>query len=208
MITPRLELIPATVDLCEAETRGPDAVGRALRVRVPTSWPPPVFELDDVERVWRQLAQDPTSHAWTLYYLVLQPATVGGERDLVGIAGYLGPPSDGTVEIGYAIAREHQRRGYGTEAVQALVTWALQQTEVVAVAATTYVSLEPSIGVLRNAGFTLVSQAPDTGLLRYVHRRDPGPVQSTLPPNPRMEPTRASELRPNDRHPPMAGGGT
>ena len=46
-ITHRLELIPATLGICEAEARGPEAVGLALRVRVPASWPPPVLEPDD-----------------------------------------------------------------------------------------------------------------------------------------------------------------
>ena len=116
MITERLELIPATADLCEAEARGPEVVGRALRVRVPASWPPPVFEPDDVERLRRQLERDPASHAWTLYYLVLRATVTAEPRELVGIAGYVGPPSaEGVVGIGYAIAAEYQRRGYATE---------------------------------------------------------------------------------------------
>ena len=172
MFTERLELIPATADLCEAETRGRQAVGRALRVRVPASWPPPVFEPDDVARLHRQLEQDPASRAWTLHYLVLRAVVAGGARELVGIAGYLGPPSsEGVVQIGYAVAAEHQRRGYATEAVQALLTRAFDNAEVAVVTATTYVALEPSIGVLRKTGFALVGHEPATGVLRYEHRR-------------------------------------
>jgi ribosomal-protein-alanine N-acetyltransferase len=183
MITERLELIPATVALCEAEARGPKAVGQALGVRVPASWPPPVFEPDDVARLRRQLERDPASSAWTLYYLVQRMAGARESRELVGVAGYAGPPSaEGAVEIGYAIAGEHQRRGYATEAVRALVAGAWHQPEVLVVMATTYEALEPSIGVLKKAGFTLVSRAPATGLLRYERRRDPesGPVEPAV----------------------------
>jgi ribosomal-protein-alanine N-acetyltransferase len=175
MITERLELIPATADLCEAEAQGPEVVGRALRVRVPASWPPPVLEPDDVERLRRQLERDPASHAWTLYYLILR--TAAEPRELVGIAGYVGPPSaEGVVGIGYAIAAEYQRRGYATEAVRALLAWAFAHAEVAVVTATTYPTLEPSIGVLRKTGFVLVGQEPGSGLLRYERRRDSGNV--------------------------------
>ena len=190
MITERLELIPATTDLCEAEARGPEAVGQALRVRVPASWPPPVLEPNDVERLRRQLERDPATGAWTLHYLVLRSPVAGGPRELVGVAGYAGPPSaEGAVEVGYAIAAEHQRRGYATEAVQALVTGAFHHAEVVVVTATTYAALGPSIGVLWKTGFALVGREPATGLLRYEHRRDPGSVPSRLPPNPRKVPS-------------------
>lgn len=178
MIADRLELIPATAALCEAEARGPSEVGRALGARVPKSWPPPVFEPDDVERVHRQLERAPAGQSWTLYYLILREAVPSGVHELVGIAGYIGPPSAaGAVEIGYAIATEHQRRGYATEAVQALLKQAFDHAEVEVVTATTYATLEPSIGVLRKTGFTLVGQEPATGLLRYERRRDPGSVR-------------------------------
>lgn len=183
MITERLELIPATVDLCKAEARGPDAVGRALGVHVPASWPPPVFEPDDVERIRRRLERDPGAHAWTLHYVVLREPVADDRRELVGIAGYAGPPSsEGAVEVGYAIAEEHQGRGYATEAVKALVAGAFANPGVVVVTATTYESLAPSIRVLRKTGFTHAGSDPDTGVLRYECRRDPsrGPAQPKL----------------------------
>jgi RimJ/RimL family protein N-acetyltransferase len=174
MITDRLELVPLTVDLCEAEARGPDVVGRTLRVRVPASWPPPVFEPEDLERLRQRLERDPASRAWTLYYLVQRPAVTAAPRELLGIAGYVGPPSaEGVVEIGYAIAEEHQRRGYATEAVRALIQQAFANANVAGVAATTYASLEPSIGVLRKAGFALVGQDAASGLVRYERWREP-----------------------------------
>lgn len=173
MITDRLELIPATVDLCRAEARGRDAIEQALRVRVPASWPPAVFEPNDVERIRRALERDPGNHAWTLHYVVLREPVVGGRRELLGVAGYAGPPSaDGAVEVGYAIAEEHQRQGYATEAVRALVEGAFETSGVVVVTATTYAELQPSIGVLRKTGFSRIDSDPATGLLRYERRRD------------------------------------
>jgi RimJ/RimL family protein N-acetyltransferase len=110
-----------------------------------------------------------------LYYLVLRAGVAHERRELLGIAGYVGPPSvEGLVEIGYAVAAEYQRRGYATEAVRALIDQAFADANVVAVTATTYATLAPSIGVLRKTGFALVAEDTASGLLRYEHRRDPG----------------------------------
>jgi [ribosomal protein S5]-alanine N-acetyltransferase len=175
MITKRLELIPATVDLCEAEVLGREAIAAALGVRVPDSWPPAVFEPDDVERIRRQLQHHPGALNWTLHYVVLRRESVPGRaRELLGVAGFAGAPSTaGVVEIGYAIAEEHQRCGYATEAVEALLAWAFEAPEVALVTATTYAALEPSIGVLRKAGFSQVGSDPRTGILRYERHRGP-----------------------------------
>lgn len=145
-------------------------MARVLGADVPSSWPPPVFEPDDLDRLRRQLEADPGIGAWTLHYLIVREAS--GIRTLVGVAGYVGPPTaEGTVEIGYAIAEEHQRRGYATEAVCTLVTRAFEDSRVQLVAATTYATLLASIGVLNKAGFSRVDSDPGTGLVRYERRR-------------------------------------
>jgi len=168
----RLELIPATVEFCQAETMGREAVAKSLGARVPASWPPPVFEPDDVARIRRQLETDPATRGWTLHYVLLRAATSGGERALLGVAGFTGPPTvDGKVEIGYAIASEHQRRGYATEAVEALVSAAFRDPRVVVVTATTYPALEASIGVLRKVGFVRAGGEASDGTIRYERRR-------------------------------------
>ncbi|HEY8258669.1 MAG TPA: GNAT family N-acetyltransferase [Gemmatimonadales bacterium] len=170
LTTDRLELVPATLELCLAELGGRDEVARLLDARIPPSWPPPVFEPDDLERLRRSLEANPETGGWTLHYVLLREQH--GSRALVGVAGYAGPPStEGTIEIGYAIAEEHQRHGYATEAVEALVVHAFADTRVDLVAATTYATLTPSIGVLIKAGFSHVDSDPETGLVRFERRR-------------------------------------
>lgn len=173
METERLELIPATIEFCEAEACGRAALKACLGARVPRSWPPPVFEPDDVARIRTQLEADPTIGTWTLHYVLARPGSTAEGRSLVGVAGYTGPPTpEGRVEIGYAIASEHQRRGYATEGVDALVRAAFRDPRVVVVNATTYPTLEPSIGVLTKNGFVRSGSEAADGTIRYVRRRD------------------------------------
>jgi ribosomal-protein-alanine N-acetyltransferase len=172
MITERLTLIPATVALCDAEGRSAAAVGQALGARVPASWPPPVFEPDDVARVRRQLVADPAAGRWTLHYVLRRAESEGDLPALIGIAGYVAPPTrNGAVEIGYAIVEEFQRVGFATEAVQALLTDAFADSGVRVVVATTYASLHPSIRVLEKSGFIETSHVPGTGLMRFERQR-------------------------------------
>jgi ribosomal-protein-alanine N-acetyltransferase len=170
IITERLRLIPATVELCDAEAHGPEAVYRALRARGPGSWPPPVFEPDDVERIRRQLEADPAAEGWTLHYVLLRESVGRAEHELIGVAGYAGPPTEeGVVEVGYAVAEEYQRRGYATEAVKALVALAFEDSRVRVIRAHTYPALAPSIRVLEKAGFVRVGEQLESGVIRYEH---------------------------------------
>lgn len=50
MVTERLQLVPATIALCDAEVRGAAFVARTLGATVPESWPPPVFEPSRADR--------------------------------------------------------------------------------------------------------------------------------------------------------------
>ena len=176
MVTERLRLVPATIALCDAEVRGADFVARTLGATVPDSWPPPVFEPDDVARVRQQLVADPTASRWTLYYVLRQSESGTAAPALIGIAGFIAPPTrDGIVEIGYAIVPQHQRQGFATEAVNALLELALTDASVRVVVATAYVDLHPSIRVLQKAGFSETAYTPATGLMRFEYRRSTPP---------------------------------
>lgn len=174
MLTDRLELIPATLELCEAEAAGRSALARALGVSVPAAWPPPVFEADDVERIRERLQAEPALAEWTLYYILQRASSDTRPTTLVGIAGFDGPPtSDGIVEIGYAILADYQRCGYATEAVTALLNRAFTDPLVRRVTATTYETLQPSIRVLQKTGFVAVAHADSRGLVRFERSRAP-----------------------------------
>ena len=74
---------------------------------------------------------------------------------VIGGAGFLGAPGDdGAVEIGYGIAPEWRNRGFATEAVLGLLTFAWSHPAVQRVVASTHPSNEASIRVLEKAGMS------------------------------------------------------
>lgn len=163
--TERLELIGCTAELLRAEGEDRARFGALLSAAVPAAWPPELY--DEAARLWTLNAVEasPGREGWWSYYLVLNG---GGPRELVGLAGYKGPPQDdGTVEVGYGVLPAHQRRGYATEAVAALVERAFSHPEVTRVIAETLPELVPSIGVLEKSGFTFIGDGSEEGVIRF-----------------------------------------
>lgn len=84
---------------------------------------------------------------------------------LVGFGGFKGPPTDGAVELGYAIAPARQGRGLATAATRILVERA-REAGVTEVVAHTLATPNASTAVLTRCGFTNVAATtdPDAGV--------------------------------------------
>lgn len=177
--TERLELVPVTVELTQAALEGDPALATSLQAAVPASWPPIYLDSPALEFIRDRLTEAPDQAEWWLYFALI-PDGPGG-RTLIGCAGYKGPPADGTVEVGYGIVEEYQRRGYASEAVRALVARAFASPGVRRVIAETYPALIPSIGVLRKCGFRLIGDGSEPGIIRFELPRDPHPVDLVAP---------------------------
>jgi RimJ/RimL family protein N-acetyltransferase len=123
----------------------------AMQTRTPCDVPGPWFQLAVVERATGVIAGD------------------------VGVR-VLGEAHD-TAEIGYTIAPAHQRQGYATEAVCAMVAWLLGPRRLARVIAIVDGRNAPSIAVIENAGFQRVAcietrhAGEPSSLLTYERRQ-------------------------------------
>jgi RimJ/RimL family protein N-acetyltransferase len=89
---------------------------------------------------------------------------------VIGEIGFVGPPQNGAVMIGYAIVPSARRQGYATEAIAALAAWALAEPDVEEVRAQTLPDNEPSVRALLRAGFA--EQPPGQKLRRFSRIAD------------------------------------
>jgi len=97
---------------------------------------------------------DEAQHPWQTYWLIVISADNVG----AGLAGFKGvPDADGSTEIGYGIDPAYQNKGYMTEAVKALVNWALEQPSCNTVTAMT-VQNPASRRLLEKLGAHLVAE--------------------------------------------------
>lgn len=114
---------------------------------------------------WRALLRastsaDPWIHGFSLVHRV--------SGIVLGKGGFKGPPTaDGIVEIAYGVERDHQGRGYATEAAEALATYAFGSGQVRVVRAHTVPEGNASTRVLAKCGFRHIGEVidPEDGLV-------------------------------------------
>jgi ribosomal-protein-alanine N-acetyltransferase len=159
--TARLDLIVAAKEQLRAELEGPSALAASLACEVPVSWPPEFYDADAVRYSLGWLLEHPSESEWGFYYFI-ERAPTGTRATVVGAGGFKGPPdAEGVVELGYSIVTERRRRGYATEAVRGMLTFAFSSPRVTTVVGQTLTSLPASIGVLEKAGFAFVGAGDD-----------------------------------------------
>jgi len=172
IVTDRLELVAGTAEMIRAEIDDPPKVFRLLEAETPEGWPPPLNDAESMAYFASYLERGPDYYGWMFWYVALGERR-RGRRVIVGNIGFKGAPdAAGTVEIGYSILPEHQRRGYATEAVRGLVAWAFSHPNVRRVIAETFPDLAASILVLERNGFSRVDEPPsEPGAIRFERRR-------------------------------------
>lgn len=157
--TARLDLVLQSPDEVLAWI---DTLPPADRAEVSPDW---------IARVRASKPGDP----WALSYKMVEKP--GGA--VVGNCAFKGPPdADGMVEIAYGVEPDFQRRGFATEAAQALTEFAIASKNVRTVRAHTKSDNEASARVLTKCGFRqlgLVFEPEDGVVMRWERAgRDAG----------------------------------
>ena len=155
--TERLDLPPLSAAAIQALI---DGDGERLAELTGAVFPLPLRappELEDALPFLRdRVREDPATPWWAR--LLIRRQT----REAVGSAGFAGAPdATGTVVVGYSVYPEFQGHGYATEAVRALVAWALAQPNVTRVRATIPPGNGPSLRVAEKAGLRRVGTEID-----------------------------------------------
>jgi RimJ/RimL family protein N-acetyltransferase len=171
--TPRLDLVATTLQHIEAELENPASLGLLLGVTVPVGWPPGEYDRNALEFFRDRLRAGGSAHVgWYGWYAITRDSE--GRRDsLVAGAGYLGPPAQGSVEVGYSVIPEARGRGYATELVEALVMHAFTHSEVHSVTAHTSDSNISSTQVLLRCGFQRVGPGSEPETVQYRRQKTP-----------------------------------
>ena len=167
LTTERLELIPATLELADADLHNRMEFSHQLNARVLDSWPPPPNDEDSMKRAVDFLRCDPCAAGWAVWYWVAKRH----KPVVVGMGGFKGIPVAGAVEVVYSLLPEFQRKGYATEAVAALLDWAFGHEGVVRVIAETPPEHKPSIRLLEKTGFANIGKGSKDGVARFERRR-------------------------------------
>jgi RimJ/RimL family protein N-acetyltransferase len=151
-------IVAANLFLLDIAERG-DALAAAIGATAPASWPPEHNDAAMFAWVRRLIENNPGEAGYNTWFII-------GDGMLCGTAGYKGPPGeDSSVEIGYSVIPEAQRRGFASGAVGLLVVRAFRDPRVMAVRAETLPDGIASQAVLRRCGFAEAGtrQDPEDG---------------------------------------------
>jgi RimJ/RimL family protein N-acetyltransferase len=110
--------------------------------------------------VERLEAAGPAGEGWYGFYGV---ALDGAAPVLGGGGGSIGPPRDGSVEIGYSVLPAYQRRGYALEMMTRVIEWVVADRRVREITAETDSGNVASIGPLGRLGFAQNGPGRDPG---------------------------------------------
>ena len=172
--TPRLDLIASTIEHLDAELT--HALAPMLDATVPASWPPGHYDADAIQFFrGRLVAEGVDAVGWYGWYAIMRES-----RTLVASGGYMGRPSDGTVEIGYSVIAEYRNQGIASEIIVALTERALAMTDVARVVAHVAPDNIASRRALERAGFREAGEA-ENAMLRYECRQVKEAARVALP---------------------------
>lgn len=145
---------------------------RLMIVPYTTEWTPLVLKQcyengPELENHLIGLAENPALLIWGSWLVISQ-----ADGNIIGDIGFKGRPSaNKDVEIGYGLLERYQNNGYATEAVGALVDWALSRPDVATVSAETIATNRASIRVLEKIGFQKTNES-DRSLHWSRHQMD------------------------------------
>jgi len=165
--TRRLDLVAATLAHLDAELAGPDALASLLGVAIPSDWPPGEYDRAALEFFRAQLVAGGAERVGWYSWYALTRDPQGRRAALVAGAGYLGPPAEGTAEIGYSVMPSARRQGFAAEIAAALVGHAFTVPSVRQVIAHTTDANVASTRVLLRCGFERVGPGAEPGSVRY-----------------------------------------
>lgn len=163
----RLKMMPLTHEQLQLLHTGRHALEKALGLTF-SNWQLDEFyqkEIDDAMiNFWlpKTLA-NPDKFIWyTDWEIILK-----SDKLSIGGMGFNGEPNgQGEAEIGYMIEEGHQGKGFATEALSLMSSWALQRRGVTSVVVHTYENNLPSVRILEKCGFVQFKRAED-GLLSF-----------------------------------------
>jgi [ribosomal protein S5]-alanine N-acetyltransferase len=143
IVTSRLELHPFTVELASA-IAAEESRGRHWALGFPRE-----DDRDAAEMFLRAPSDEFGSFE----------IRSGETKEAIGTIGFFGPPDEeGTVMIGYGLVEQARGSGYATEALRALVAYALERPQVNAMVADPELDNTASHRVLEKSGFSRTGQ--------------------------------------------------
>ncbi len=154
ILTERLELIQVKNDMVKPLLKDKEKGLEIMGLRANKLWPTK-DTLDVLGFLYGILDRDAENTGFDTIWMIVKKE----DNTVIGDLGFKGnPDEEGTVEIGYGIVEQEQRKGYGYEAVKALVDWGFSHSSVKKIKAECLKDNTGSIRILEKIGMEVLSR--------------------------------------------------
>lgn len=154
--TDRLVLIPITYEIINSLINKDPLKIENVDLKINESWP--TDDTMDILPIFKaQLKDSRVITGFEMWVIVKEESSI-----IIGDIGFKGQPNEkGEVEIGYGLVKEERKKGYGSEAVKAMVEWALNNDTVQCIKADCLINNIPSSKILEKIGMTEIMRDKD-----------------------------------------------
>lgn len=158
--TERLVLIPVTLDITRSLMQRKTDQLEKLGIVTDGTWPTD-DTMDILPIINKTLEKDKIPSGFEFWMIVKKD-----NFKVIGDIGFHGKPDEkGEVEIGFGLISDERAKGYGYEALRAIMDWTLSQKSVKVIKADCLVENKPSATILEKAGMKEINR--DTNLIYW-----------------------------------------
>lgn len=151
--TERLVLIPVTLDITRSLMHRKTIELENLGIVTDGTWPTD-DTMDILPIINKSLEKDKIPSGFEFWMIIKKD-----NFKVIGDIGFHGKPDEkGEVEIGFGLIADERAKGYGYEALRAIMDWTLSQESVKVIKADCLVENKPSAAILEKAGMKEINR--------------------------------------------------
>jgi RimJ/RimL family protein N-acetyltransferase len=163
IVTDRLILVPVTLEIVRSLMEGStEEVGR-LGIVTDGTWPHK-DTYDILPIIYKTLERDKVPSGFEFWMVVKKD-----DMKVIGDIGFHGKPDEkGEVEIGFGFVEQERGKGYGYEALRAMMDWTISRENVRVIKADCLVDNRASARILEKAGMKEIGRDDELIYWEYV----------------------------------------
>lgn len=151
--TKRLILVPLTLELTKSLMLGQNEELEKLGIKQNEKWPTE-DTYDILPIIAESLEQTKVPTGFETWMIIRND-----NNQVIGDIGFHGKPDEnGEVEVGYGLVEDERKKGFGFEALEAIMTWAISQSNVKIIKADCLIDNIPSARLLEKVGLKEINR--------------------------------------------------
>jgi [ribosomal protein S5]-alanine N-acetyltransferase len=151
--TDRLMLVPVTLEITKSLLEASTKEIEKLQIKTDKAWPRE-DTMDILPIINASLEKDKIPSGYEFWMIVKKD-----NMHVIGDIGFHGKPNEkGEVEVGYGLVEHERGKGFGFEALEAIMDWLYLQESVKVIKADCSIDNTPSARILEKVGMKEVSR--------------------------------------------------